>query len=112
MRLLLRRPILPSKKSFFDPKQPVIFIVHKLNQLITLGRPQENPETAGELFRQLRDPAQNGNRTPAEIVEHLRTPLVLWGWNPGEGRKPIPMPYEEFLGYMTEWVQKGAVCPD
>ncbi len=69
-------------------------------------------KTPGDLCRQLKDPARNGNRTPAEVFEHLQTPLVLWGWNPGEGRKPVPMPYEEFLGYMTEWVQKGAVCPD
>jgi len=69
-------------------------------------------KTPGDLCRQLKDPSQNGNRTPAEVVEHLRTPLVLWGWNPGEGRKPIPMPHEEFLKYMTEWLNKGAACPD
>ncbi len=69
-------------------------------------------KTPGELCRQFKDPAQNGNRTPAEVVDHLRTPLVLWGWNPGEGRKPMPMPHEEFMGYMTEWVEKGAACPD
>jgi len=27
-----------------------------------------------------------------EIVEHMSTPLVLWGSNPGDDRTPIPMP--------------------
>ena len=34
----------------------------------------------------------------AQIVEHMSTPLVLWGWRPGDGRTPIPMPQQEFLG--------------
>jgi hypothetical protein len=69
-------------------------------------------KTARELCLQFKDPAQNGNRTPKQIVEHLRTSLVLWGWNPGEGRTPVPVPYEEFLKKMTEWVEKGARCPE
>ncbi len=69
-------------------------------------------KTPRELCLQLKDPTQNGNRTPKEIVEHLRTSLVLWGWNPGEGRTPIPMPHEEFVKNMTEWVEKGATCPE
>ena len=27
----------------------------------------------------------DGNHNVDEIVEHLSTPLVLWGWNPGNG---------------------------
>ncbi len=69
-------------------------------------------KTPRELCLQLKDRAQNGNRTPKEILEHLRTSLVLWGWNPGEGRTPIPMPHEEFVKNMTEWVEKGATCPE
>jgi len=38
-----------------------------------------------------KDPKQNGNRDVDEIVEHMNTPLVLWGWRPGEGRTPIPI---------------------
>ena len=69
-------------------------------------------KTPRELCLQLKDPAQNGNRTPKEIVEHLRTSLVLWGWNPGEGRTPVPIPYDVFMKHMTEWVEKGSACPD
>jgi hypothetical protein len=61
-----------------------------------------------ELFK---DPKQNGDRNVDQIVEHMTTPLVLWGWNPGEGRTPIPVPYTEFLGGVKEWASKGAACP-
>jgi hypothetical protein len=36
---------------------------------------------------------------------------VLWGWNPGEGRTPIPIPKAEFLANAKEWAAKGAACP-
>lgn len=62
-----------------------------------------------ELFK---DPKQNGGRTVDQIVEHMNTPLVLWGWNPGEGRDPVPMPQHDFLAHVKEWVTKGAACPD
>jgi len=44
-----------------------------------------------------------------DVREH---PLVLWGWKPKEGRKPVPIPHREFLKAMSEWVGKGAGCPD
>ncbi len=69
--------------------------------------------TPGQLCRQMKDPAQNGGRSPEEVVEHVReAPLVLWGWKPGDARKPVPMSHEQFVRYMTEWAQKGAACPD
>lgn len=61
-----------------------------------------------ELFK---DPRQNGNRDVDGIVEHMTTPLVLWGWNPGEGRTPIPIAQSEFLAKVKEWAAKGAACP-
>lgn len=61
-----------------------------------------------ELFKDLR---QNGGRNVDQIVKHMSTPLVLWGWNPGEGRTPVPMPQTEFLAKVKEWAAKGAACP-
>ena len=61
-----------------------------------------------ELFK---DPSQNGGRDLQAIVEHMHTPLVLWGWHPGEGRTPVPMPQGEFLAKVQEWASKGAACP-
>jgi hypothetical protein len=61
-----------------------------------------------ELFK---NPAANGHRSVDEIVEHMNTPLVLWGWHPGEGRTPVPMPQAEFLAKVKEWASHGAACP-
>jgi hypothetical protein len=61
-----------------------------------------------ELFK---DSSQNGGRDPQGIVEHMHTPLVLWGWHPGEGRAPVPMPQQKFLAKVQEWSSKGAACP-
>jgi hypothetical protein len=61
-----------------------------------------------ELFK---DPARNGHRTVDQIVQHMSTPLVLWGWHPGEGRAPVPVPESEFLRRVKEWSARGAACP-
>jgi hypothetical protein len=61
-----------------------------------------------ELFK---DPRQNGHRTVQQIVEHMHTPLVLWGWHPGEGRTPVPMPEHDFLAAVEAWAGNGAACP-
>jgi hypothetical protein len=61
-----------------------------------------------ELFK---DPHGNGHRTPAQIVEHMHTPLVLWGWTPGDGRTPVPTSQHYFLAKIQEWAEKGAACP-
>jgi hypothetical protein len=61
-----------------------------------------------ELFK---DPKQNGHRTVAQIVEHMHSPLVLWGWNPGEGRTPISYPQKRFLENVKVWAENGAACP-
>ncbi len=69
--------------------------------------------TPRELCLQLKDPAQNGNRTPEEILEHVReAPIVLWGWDPGQGRTPVSVPHQTFVNQMTEWVKTGAACPE
>jgi mono/diheme cytochrome c family protein len=62
-----------------------------------------------ELFK---DPKQNGHHTIEQIVEHMESPLVQWGWNPGEGRNPVRMPRQEFLGDVKLWAAKGSACPD
>ena len=64
-----------------------------------------------QLCELLKDPKQNGHRSVQQIVEHMHTPLVLWGWHPGEGRTPVPMPESEFLAAVSEWAAKGAACP-
>jgi hypothetical protein len=64
-----------------------------------------------QLCELLKDPAQNGRRTVSQIVAHMHTPLVLWGWTPGEGRTPIPIAKSDFLASVKQWATNGAACP-
>lgn len=69
--------------------------------------------TPGQLCRQLKDPKQNGGRTGEQVIDHIdKDTLVLWGWNPGEGRTTPKMSHKEFSAKMHEWVKKGAACPE
>jgi hypothetical protein len=66
----------------------------------------------GEVCRALVDPAKNGNRTAAQLIDHVRDDrIVNWGWNPGAGRSIPPVSHQEFVEAVTEWVQTGARCP-
>jgi hypothetical protein len=58
-----------------------------------------------------KDVKQNGGRDVDGVVEHMSTPLVLWGWNPGEGRTPVSVPQATFLANVKQWASKGAACP-
>jgi hypothetical protein len=64
-----------------------------------------------DLCELLKDPKRNGNRTIEQIVKHMQTPLVLWGWAPGEGRSPIPISQHLFLTNVERWASMGAACP-
>ncbi|MBP2831853.1 hypothetical protein J8281_06590 [Aquimarina sp. U1-2] len=65
-----------------------------------------------QLGKRLLDKEQNGNMSPQDLVEHMEEdPLVLWGWDPGEGREPIPIPHDEFVEILKEWVATGAQVP-
>jgi hypothetical protein len=59
----------------------------------------------------LKDPQRNGHRSIDRIVEHMSTPLVTWGWHPGDGRDPVPMPFPQFLAAVKTWAANGAACP-
>ena len=64
-----------------------------------------------QLCELLKDPQQNGHRSVQQIVEHMHTPLVLWAWNPGEGRNAIPLSENHFLSAVERWASHGAACP-
>jgi len=67
--------------------------------------------SSAELCRQLRDPKTNGGRTPEQVLHHVaEDALVLWGWSPGEGRAPVPIPHADFVAAMRTWVQGGCGC--
>jgi hypothetical protein len=65
-----------------------------------------------ELCRTLKDPAANGGKDLAGLARHTREdPLVLWGWEPGEGRTTPPLSHAEFTRRFDAWVKAGAPCP-
>jgi hypothetical protein len=68
--------------------------------------------TDSQLCWLLTDPRRNGGRDAKAIELHMHTPLVLWGWHPGEGRKPESMPESTFLSEVHVWTTAGAPCPD
>jgi len=64
------------------------------------------------LCEQLRDPARNGKRTLAQLLEHVSSdPLVLWGWKPGGKRTVPPLPHRDFVAAFRTWVDSGGACP-
>lgn len=66
----------------------------------------------GALCKALLDTNKNGGKSLEEIVKHLREdPLVLWGWAPGKGRKPVHIPHPEFMTHVEAWQSAGAPCP-
>jgi hypothetical protein len=71
--------------------------------------------TAGQLCRNFKDPAKNGgNKTLAAAMDHVqkKDPLVIWAWDPGNGRTLPPMSFEAFSAKVQEWVDNGGACPD
>lgn len=68
---------------------------------------------AGEICRQMKDPARNGNRrTGSQVIDHMATdPLVLWAWAPGTGRSQPPLSHAEFLAALRVWADQGMPCP-
>lgn len=68
--------------------------------------------TPHALCEQVKDPARNGGKDLAAIVEHMtHDELVAWGWAPGHGRTPAPGTQRQLGDLIAAWVDSGAVCP-
>ena len=66
-----------------------------------------------ELADQLKDPKRTGGKTLEQLLEHVtHDKLVLWGWEPGDGRTKPPLSHDEFAKRFREWVEKGAASPE
>ena len=66
-----------------------------------------------ELGRAILDKTKNGNRSPEEIVAHMSgDALVLWAWNPGEGRSAPPVPLNDFKKALNDWLAEGTPVPN
>jgi hypothetical protein len=46
-----------------------------------------------KLCAMIKDRSSNGDRDFAALIKHIsEDKLVLWGWNPGGNREPVPVP--------------------
>jgi len=69
-------------------------------------------KTATEICAQMKDPAQNGGKNFAKLLEHVeKEGLVLWGWAPGKNRKPPPLSHEQFVAAFKAWIDSNGACP-
>ena len=69
--------------------------------------------SSADLCRAVKDPKHNGNRDGAALIKHMEDEaLVLYGWNPGKGREPVPIPHEKVVEDMKIWVAGGMACPN
>ena len=65
-----------------------------------------------EIAQALIDPAMNGERSFEDLIDHMsEDALVLWAWDPGEGRTPPPVPHDEFIEALEVWLAAGAPIP-
>jgi len=79
--------------------------------------PAETPmvfegKTVTELCEQLKDPARNGRRSLAMLLDHVaHDPLVLWGWDPGGKRTTPPLSHDKLVAAFTAWAAADGACP-
>ena len=65
-----------------------------------------------KLCAMIKDRASNGDRDFAALLKHVsEDKLVLWGWNPGAGRAPVPVPHDIFVAQFKLWADAGGPCP-
>jgi hypothetical protein len=68
--------------------------------------------SAADLCATVKDPKRNGGKDFAALLKHVsEDKLVLWGWDPGVGRAPVPVPHDEFVAATKTWIAGGAPCP-
>jgi hypothetical protein len=88
------------------PGNPTWHLPKKETPLVFQGK------SPRELADQLKDPKRNGGKTLEQLIEHVtHDKLVLWGWEPGEGRTKPPLTHADFVKRFREWVEKGAASP-
>ena len=65
-----------------------------------------------EIAEVLLDPEMNGGRSHEDLLHHMsEDALVLWAWDPGNGRTPPPVSHDEFVDALEIWFEAGAPIP-
>ncbi len=68
--------------------------------------------TQRQLCKALLDPKKNHGMTKEKFIKHnAEDKLVAWGWDPGQGREPVPGTQKEFGENVAKWIETGAHCP-
>jgi hypothetical protein len=68
--------------------------------------------TPAQLCATIKDRAATGGKDLQAMLVHNRDDkLVGWGWDPGLGREPVPIPRAQFVAAFQEWINLGAPCP-
>lgn len=69
--------------------------------------------TAANLCAVIKDKNENGGKDFTALITHVsEDSLVLWGWNPGGNRAPVPVAHADFVVKFKEWAAAGGPCPD
>jgi hypothetical protein len=69
-------------------------------------------KSATQLCLDVKDPSKNGNRSLTDLRHHVEhDPLVVWAFNPGQGRTSPPLTHAAFLAAVDAWISLGAPCP-
>jgi hypothetical protein len=68
--------------------------------------------TPAQLCAMIKDPRKTGGKDLPAMLEHVvHDDLVGWGWDPGVGRAPVPVPRAELAAAFRTWMDAGAPCP-
>ena len=87
------------------PGAPTWHLPPPERKMVFIGLP------SGELCRRLKDEKENGGKSLDALFHHMaEDQLVLWGWNPGGGRAPVPVPHDELVAKLKVWMAAGAPC--
>jgi len=76
------------------------------------------PLNGAQLCASLLNKDLNGQRTPAQLLEHIKNePLVKWAFAPGIGqngnpRTTPPIPQDELIRWFKIWIREGTPCPN
>jgi len=66
----------------------------------------------GELCAAIKDPRRTGGKDLPAMMEHVaKDELVAWGWDPGQGRAPVPVSRADTVAAFKTWMDAGAPCP-
>ena len=67
---------------------------------------------AGAHFHAFLDAGAHGDMEWLAAHPERRTdPRVLWGWDPGKSRAPVPTARSEFMRLFEAWVGLAGPCP-